>query len=122
MPQTNYSQNTAVNTGSLPTWPVITFYGPVSYPVLTYVNTPVAVGYNGILTALQSLVIDTRPWARTALLGGVSVAGALTGSPMIAMQLQPGSVVCRLGGQDTTGTARCVITWRSATLSIGGSS
>ena len=118
----NYQQNTIVNSGSLPTWPVIQFNGPVSYPGITYVNTPVSIGYQGILAAGQSLTIDTRPWARTALLNsGASVAGLLTGSAMLSMQVQPGATVVHYGGQDFTGQSYCVITWRSATLSIGGS-
>ena len=118
----NYQQNTLVNSGSLPTWPVITFNGPVSYPGVTFVNTPVSIGYQGILAAGASLTIDTRPWARTALLNsGASVAGYLTGSPMLSMQVQPGATVTHYTGQDYTGSSTCVIQWRSATLSIGGS-
>jgi hypothetical protein len=118
----NYGQNAIMNYGPQPTWPVITFRGPVSYPGLTYVNTPVSVGYQGVLGPSDRVVIDTRPWARTARLNGTaSVAGALTGDPMIALQAQPGATVVRFTGQDYTGKGQCIITWRSATLSIGGS-
>ncbi|HEY2638448.1 MAG TPA: hypothetical protein VGI66_01005 [Streptosporangiaceae bacterium] len=120
--QTNFQQNVIANTGSLPTWPVITFTGPISYPGLTYVNTPVSIGYNGILKASDTLVIDTRPWNRTALLNGISVAGAITGNPMISLQAWPGSTVVRFTGQDFTGTSTCVIKWRNAFTMIGGSS
>lgn len=116
----NYQQNVITNTGPQPTWPVITFNGPISYPGLAYVNTPVQIGYQGVLTAGQSLVIDTRPWARTALIGGTSVAGALTGNPMINFQLAPGSTLARLSGTDYTGTATCVVRWRNAWAAIGG--
>lgn len=116
-----FQQSAIVNTGSLATWPVIAFTGPISYPGLSYVNTPVSVGYNGILKSTDTLVIDTRPWARTAMLGNASVAGALTGSPMIAMQAQPGATIVRFTGQDNTGQATCTVTWRNATQAIGGS-
>jgi hypothetical protein len=116
-----FQQNAIVNTGSLPTWPVIAITGPISYPGLVFVNTPVSIGYNGVMKATDTLVIDTRPWARTAILNTSSVAGLLTGSPMISMQAQPGSTVVRFTGQDSTGQATCVITWRNATLAIGGS-
>ena len=119
--QGNYQQNTLDNTGSMPTWPIITFAGPITSPSLGYVNTPVGISYNGRLANGQQLVIDTRPWARTALLDGASVAGALQGDPMISLQLQPGSTVVQFGGQDFTGTATCTISWYSATLAIGGS-
>ena len=117
----NYQQATINNTGSLPTWPVFTFQGPVTNPLLTYVNTPVSIGYTGILRSTDVLVIDTRPWARTALLNGASVAGSLSGSAMISMQAQTGSTLVRYSGQDPTGSSTCTITWRNATLAIGGS-
>jgi hypothetical protein len=117
----NFRQNILTNTGSLPTWPVFTIKGPVTNPLVTYVNTPVSVGYTGTLRNTDTLVIDTRPWARTVLVNGQSAAGLLSGSAMIAMQLQPGSVLVQYGGQDQTGTSLCTISWRSATLAIGGS-
>jgi len=117
----NYRQNVATNTGSLPTWPVFTFKGPSTNPSLLYVNTPVSIGYTGTLKSTDTLVIDTRPWARTALLNGSSVAGLLSGSAMIAMQLQPGSTTIQYGGQDPNGSSTVTMTWRSATLAIGGS-
>lgn len=118
----NFQQNAIVNTGSLPTWPILTFTGPCSYPGLTYVNTPVTIGYNGILGGADTLVIDTRPWARTALLNGTtSVAGLLTGNPMISLQAQPGATLVRFTGTDFTGSSQVVVSWRNAMLSIGGS-
>ena len=119
----NFQQNVAVNTGSLPTWPVITFAGPISFPGFTYVNTPVVIGYNGILGGSDTLVIDTRPWVRTAILNGsTSVAGQLTGNPMISLQLQPGATTVRFTGQDFTGQAQVTVAWRNAFLGIGGTS
>jgi hypothetical protein len=118
----NFQQNTLVNTGSLPTWPVIAFTGPVSFPGFTFVNTPVVIGYSGILSGTDTLVIDTRPWARTALLNGSSVAGQLTGNPMISLQAQPGATVVRFTGQDFTGSSSCTVSWRNAFLAIGGTS
>jgi hypothetical protein len=118
---TNNQQNTAVNAGQMPTWPVITFTGPVTNPVCQFVNTPVSVGYTGSLRSTDTLVIDTRPWARTAMLNGTtSAAGALNGDPMISLQLQPGATLVKFGGQDFTGTSTCLVSWRSAYLSIGG--
>jgi hypothetical protein len=118
--QVTNQQGTVANTGSQPTWPVITFSGPITNPGISYVNTPVTIGYAGTLRAGQSLVIDTRPWNRTVLLNGANAAGAISGAPMIGMQIQPGATTVRLTGQDATGTATCVIAWRCATLSIGG--
>jgi hypothetical protein len=120
--QASGQTNTVINTGTLPTWPVITFRGPISYPGFLFVNTPVTIGYNGILGSSDTMVIDTRPWARTAMLNGTtSVAGLLTGNPMIGLQLQPGATVVRFTGQDYTGASTCTVQWRNATMAIGGS-
>lgn len=119
----NFQQNAVINTGSLPTWPVITFGGPISFPGFQFVNTPVVIGYNGVLGPSDTLVIDTRPWARTAILNGnTSVAGALTGNPMISLQVQPGATIVRFTGQDFTGQAQVTVSWRNAFLAIGGTS
>jgi hypothetical protein len=120
---TNFQQNTVINTGSLPTWPVITFTGPISFPGFAFVNTPVIIGYGGILSQFDTLVIDTRPWVRTAILNGsTSVAGLLTGNPMIGLQVQPGATTVRFTGQDFTGQAQVTVSWRNAFLAIGGTS
>jgi len=119
--QTFFQIAELANTGPVPTWPVITFTGPVTNPGLTYVNTPVTVGYSGTIPAGQSLVIDTRPWARSALLNNVaSVAGNMTGDPMISLQLPVGQTLVHFNGQDFTGSATCVVSWQNATLAIGG--
>jgi hypothetical protein len=117
----NYQQNALVNSGPIATWPVITFNGPISFPGIAYVNTAIAISYQGVLPAGQSLVLDTRPWARTALIGTASVAGLLNGSPMISLGLPQGATVVRLTGTDYTGTATCQIKWRNAWPAIGGS-
>lgn len=113
--------NVVVNFGALPTWPVITITGPVSNPGVTYPDTPVSIGYRGHLGASDSLVIDTRPWARTAKVNGGSVAGAVTGDPMIALQLPTGNTRVRFTAQDFAGLSVLTITWRNAFLAIGGS-
>lgn len=120
--QNNFQLAQVANTGTVPTWPVVSFTGPITNPGITYVNTPVTIGYQGTLSQAQTLVIDTRPWARTALINGAtSVAGQLTGDPMISLQLPTGSTLVHFNGQDFTGQAICVVSWQNATMSIGGS-
>lgn len=122
---TNTQTNTANNTGSLPTWPVFTFTGPtagqMNSPGVAYVNTPVSLTFNGALHNGDTLVIDTRPWARFGLLNGGSAAGLITGTAMINMPLQPGATVIQFTGLDYSGTATLTVSWRSATEAIGGS-
>lgn len=117
------STATVLVTGNLPTWPVITITGPVQNPQVTFANTPVTIGWTGTLPNGRSLVIDTEPWARTFSIGGASAAGGMSGSPMIAMQLQPGSTVINFSGIDWLGlaSATCTVGWRNAWQSIGGS-
>lgn len=115
-------QNTVLNTGALPAWPVISFFGPVSNPSVTIVNTPVTLTYQGNLGVHDVVVIDTRPWARTATLNtSASAAGSLSGDPMISFQIQPGATTLHYSGQDPTGTSHCDVAWRSAFAMIGGS-
>lgn len=114
---------TVLVTGNLPTWPVITITGPVQNPRVTFRSTPVTIGWTGTLGNGRQLVIDTRPWARTFSVEGASAAGGMSGSPMIAMQLQPGSTVVQFDGTDWLGlaSATCVVAWRNAWKAIGGS-
>jgi len=106
----------------VPTWPVITFTGPVTNPSVTFSNNPVTIGYTGNLASGSTLVIDTRPWARTFLLNGASAAGLMSGSPLIAMQLQPGTVTATFGGTISGSvTPTCVVSWYNALQTIGGS-
>lgn len=114
---------TILVTGNLPTWPVITIGGPVQNPQLTFMNTPVTIGWTGVLASGQQLVIDTQPWARTFSIGTASAAGGMTGSPMISMQLQPGSTVIQYSGLNTSGLSfsSCTVAWRNAWQAIGGS-
>lgn len=123
VPESLVNKATVLVTGNLPTWPVITITGPVQNPQVTFLNTPVTIGWTGTLGYGQSLVIDTEPWARTFSIGAASAAGGMSGSPMIAMQLQPGSTVIEFDGVDWLGlaSATCTVAWRNAWQSIGGS-
>jgi hypothetical protein len=118
---TNFQQGTISNTGANYAWPVVTIAGPITNPGIKYPGVPVTVSYQDRLTGSDTLVIDTRPWARTVLLNGSNVAGRLNGDPMIALQLPPGSTTVRFQGQDFTGSATMTIRWRNAYKFIGGS-
>jgi hypothetical protein len=104
--------------GTVPTWPVIT-YGPAINPKLSFPGTAVSIGYTGTVPPGQALVIDTRPWQRTFLVGGASAAGGMTGSPMIALQLWPGTTTATY--TLTSGISTCVVNWNNAVQALGGS-
>jgi hypothetical protein len=106
--------------GSVPTWPVITMHGPAVNPVLSFPGTPVTIGYTGTITSGHALTIDTRPWQRTFMLGNASAAGQMSGSPMIALQLWPGTVMVTY--TLASGASLCTISWNNAVQSLGGSS
>ncbi|MFD7505376.1 hypothetical protein [Streptomyces sp. NPDC059850] len=105
-----------VMAGTKPTWPVITFYGPVSKPACEVIGGWKA-SLDLTLSAGQRITIDTRPWARTVLRNGsASVAGSLTrSSPRLKdMRLPPGRHDFVLRGTDSTGTSYMTIAWRDA--------
>lgn len=103
------------NDGDMPTWPIIKFIGPVSNPTFKYVGTNRSITLNTILADGQSVTIDTRPWVRTTLReNGGSYAGYLRGSRLSDMYLAPGTSEVSFKGNDSTGNARCSISYRSA--------
>lgn len=106
----------AVIGGTKPTWPVITFYGPISKPACEVVGKwKVQLDLN--LGPTDRVTIDTRPWALTVLRNGsASVAGQLTrSSPLLAdMRLPPGRHDFILRGADATGLSYMTVTWRDA--------
>lgn len=105
-----------VNVGDTWTWPVITFIGPIANPTLTWTNAGQRIGLTTTLGAGQSVTIDTQPGQRTALYSsGGSAAGYLTGARLAEFTLAPGPTVASFTGTDLTGTARCVVAWRTAT-------
>lgn len=68
-----------------------------------------------VLPPGQSINIDPKPWARTILSGGGSVAGALSGRTYLAdLQLNPGYHEVVFNGLDPSNTADVTVSWRAA--------
>lgn len=63
--------------GELPTWPVFEIAGPITNPVVEVVGV-LRMEFRLSLAFDQTLVVDTRPWARSIVVDGAGVAGALT--------------------------------------------
>jgi hypothetical protein len=101
--------------GDATTWPVATIFGPIAQPVVEVVGV-FKIGLNLTIPAGAAVVVDPRPWVRTAMNGSTNVAGALTAvTPrMDDMALPPGSYATKLSGQDLTGTSRALFAWRNA--------
>lgn len=110
-------RSTAVTVGgSLPTWPVFEVRGPISGPVIELVGQWALRFPNLSLAYDQTLVVDARPWARTILRDGGSVAGMLAPSSARLQDavLPPGTHELVLRGTSLTGTASLTARWRDA--------
>jgi hypothetical protein len=114
-PVSNSDSTMATNTGDLPTWPVITFHGPITNPSVEWVATGARLTLQVTLATGRSVTVDTRPWARTALRDdGASLAGQLRGPRLSEFTLPVGSTQIAFRGQDPTGTSSCRVSWRDA--------
>lgn len=108
-------QDAVVNRGDSPSWPVITFHGPVANPSIELVGTGRALRLDTTLTFDRSITIDTRPWARTILRDdGASFAGVARGASLAEFQLPVGQTTLAYRGTDMSGQSRCVVSWRNA--------
>lgn len=103
--------------GAANTWPVFEVVGPISNPVVEVVGR-FRLTFRLSLAYDQRLVIDTRPWARTILRNGASVAGSLsrTSSRLSQASLPTGSHQLVLRGASAPGTAAVTVRWRDAYL------
>lgn len=104
-------------TGEMPAWPVIEIEGPITNPVVEIGNV-LRLEFRIVLAYDHVLVVDTRPFARTILRNGASVAGSLTPtSTRLSMAaVPPGSYEFVLRGSSSTGTARATVRHRPTFL------
>lgn len=105
--------------GQVPTYPVFTIQGPITNPAIEVVNEW-SMTFLTSLASDQALIVDTRPWARTARVGNGSRAGTLTHTSrrIATATLSPGDHEVALRGIDATGTASLQVTWRDAFTSL----
>ncbi|URQ05005.1 minor tail protein [Arthrobacter phage Iter] len=101
--------------GEMPTWPVFEIQGPITDPTVELVGA-LRMDFKLVLAYDQKLVIDTRPWARTILRNGASVAGAITrtSTRLAHAALAPGAYEFVLRGSANTGNPSATIRWREA--------
>lgn len=86
---------------------------PVSPKTLWKITLPTALKVGQVLT------IDTRPWARSAILGTSTPAnGRLRGSQIEDCSIPPGPWRLRLDGIDPSGVASVLFKWRDAFASM----
>ncbi len=100
--------------GELPTWLTLEIDGPLTNPLVTVGDLRWEL--NMTIPENQTLVIDSRPWARTVLLNGSNAAGKFirTSTRLSDSELEPGSYGVSFGGTSATGTAQLRLKWREA--------
>jgi len=101
--------------GDVATWPIFEIQGPIVNPIVEIVGV-LKMEFRTSLAFDQKLVVDTRPWARTILRNGASVAGSLTRTSTRLSQaaIPPGSYELVLRGTSDSGTASVKTRWRDA--------
>jgi hypothetical protein len=109
------NESVVVNGGDAPTWPVITFTGPIVNPTFVLGSNEHILQLVTTIAENQSVVIDTRPWVRSVVRDdGGSLAGTIRGSRLADFVLQPGTTAVAVQGVDLDGTAGGRIRWRNA--------
>jgi hypothetical protein len=99
----------------IPAWPVITITGgQISNPVVEVLGQ----WRIGLLTSLaydDTVVVDTRPWMRTILKNGSSIAGTLdpNSSRLSRCATSSGNLEVSFTGASRTATVSARIEWRS---------
>lgn len=111
------SQAITVDT-ELPAWPVVEVHGPISNAVVT-IGDLVKFEVRLSLAYDETVVIDTRPWHRSAMRNGTaSVAGAVRGTMLAKAAIPAGAYEVGFRGVDPTGTASVRLSWRGAYSSL----
>lgn len=104
--------------GSAPTGAIIEITGPVS-GAWVELEGEWKLELVGTVQAGQTLVVDTRPWARSTTRGGVPVTGMI--HPRTALSdivLRPGHHRVTFGGYGATDSATATIKWRDTFFSL----
>lgn len=102
----------------MPVWPVITLDGPISNAVIS-VGPEIVFKVRLDLLYDETVVIDTRPWMRSALRNGTAnVSGSIRGTRLSQASLPSGTYDVGIRGVDPTGTASVKLAWRPTFSSL----
>lgn len=101
--------------GKVPTPLVVEIHGDIVAPEIEIVGV-LRQKFSTVLAYDQSIVIDGRPWRRSILRGGSSVAGDATrdSTSILEFMVPPGRHEFVLRGQSQSGTAYATATWAEA--------
>lgn len=100
--------------GDAPTFVIVTFTGPVSYPNIAVNGWHC--GINGWLADGESITVDSRPWAPSVLdQDGANKSGRLDRFTYLQqMRLTPGTHDLDFGGASEVEGATATVKWRDA--------
>jgi hypothetical protein len=114
--------NVVDNAGTVDSWPVLTFRGPSGSPRVDLLNATGGVLWSvwaqGALAYDETMVVDTRPWARSVLVNGNPAMGRLRGSQVNDCVIPPGVSQVRYTASDPTGASTVTIDDRDAFASL----
>lgn len=101
--------------GRLPAWPVMEIRGPITNPVIEVVGLW-RMEFRTTLADGETLVVDTRPWARTVKKGNASLPGVVSraSTRLGDAAIPPGSYEVALRGVSESGSASALISWRDS--------
>lgn len=110
------------NDGELATWPIITFHGPGNKPSIEFMqgaNVLWNLRIDDQIKYDETLVVDTRPWSRSATINGKPANGLLRGTQMEKCQIPVGNNFrLRYKVKDKTGNSFVDVKWRDAFASL----
>jgi hypothetical protein len=100
--------------GNAPTYPVITFNGPVTTPTLVTDGWKLTLDTS--IPSGLSVTLDLRPWHLTVIRSdGISLAGKLGRKQWLEdMFFSPGGHDIAFRGASSAGGASCLVSWRNA--------
>lgn len=99
------------NTGTAPTWPIVTVTGPCANPTITHVETGMQLAFNGSIGVGEWVQIDTRPTRRSVTRSGGGITSLKPISRIDRFQLPPGLSEIRWNATDPTNTCSLAVTW-----------
>lgn len=106
------------NAGDQPTWPVITFHGPGNSPsieLLQGTNVLWNLRVKDQIKYDESVVVDTRPWSRSATINGKPANGLMRGDQMEDCKIPVGdNFRLRYKVKDKSGRSFVDVKWRDA--------
>lgn len=99
------------------TWAIATFFGPITDPFITVNGWRLQI--RGSVAYDETLVVDPRPWKRSAMIGDTPAGHMLDKSTRLdQMTLSNGEHELEFGGSDQSGDARVRLSWRSTLIGL----